>query len=558
MIRKLMIGQRMGLGFGLLMILLLAVIATSYSGLAAYGDLLEGDISISQHAERARANLIGMRRYEKDMFLNVTDRARENDYEAKWKEQHDHLLARLADLDRAVVGVDDREVVAQMRTLLGHYERGFAQVASRMHAGELQTPQACNAEIGVVKDDAHRLEAIAADLALQHFKAAEVSAQRVGAQATRARSTMLTLAVIATLVSLYVAVFFTRSVTRPMDEVVTAAGLIAQGDLRATLEVGHTDETGRLHGAMREMLDRLTRVIGDVRTASTALASASEEMASTSQSLAHGTSEQAASIEETTSSLEQMSASITQNAENSHATERIARQGAADAEESGHAMKETMDAMKAIAQKTTIIEEIAYQTNLLALNAAIEAARAGEHGRGFAVVATEVRKLAERSQAASKEICVLADSSVRVAERSGARLQLLVPAIRKTAELVQEVAAACREQSTGVSQISAAVSNVDQVTQRNAAAAEELSSTAEELSSQAEALRELMSFFQLAAGHALDAAPRDPHHALPYARRAPPSRHRREVALAPIRSGHVNGSAARGSVAPGDGEFRRF
>ena len=183
MIRKLMIGQRLALGFGLLMMLLLAVIATSYRGLAAYGDLLEGDISISQHAERARANLIGMRRYEKDMFLNVTDRARENDYEAKWKEQHDHLLARLADLDRATVGADDKEVVTQMRTLLGHYERGFAHVASLMHAGELKTPQACNVEIAVVKDDAHRLEAITADLAMQHFKAAEVSAQRVGDQA---------------------------------------------------------------------------------------------------------------------------------------------------------------------------------------------------------------------------------------------------------------------------------------------------------------------------------------------------------------------------------------
>jgi methyl-accepting chemotaxis protein len=556
MIRKMNIGQRLGLGFGLLMTLLLAVIATSYSGLAAYGDLLEGDISISQHAERARANLIGMRRYEKDMYLNVTDRAKEDDYEAKWKEQREHLLGRLADLDRATAGVEDKEVVAQMRTLLGHYERGFTHVASLIHAGELHTPQACNVEIAPVKDDAHRLEAITADLAMRHFKAAEASAERVGDQAKRARSTMAILAVIATLLSLYVGVFFTRSVTGPMNQVVTAAGLIAQGDLRAILEVGHTDETGKLHGAMREMLDRLTFVIGDVRTASSALAAASEEMASTSQSLAHGTSEQAASIEETTSSLEQMSASITQNAENSHATERIARQGAADAEESGRAMKETMDAMKAIAQKTTIIEEIAYQTNLLALNAAIEAARAGEHGRGFAVVATEVRKLAERSQAASKEICVLADSSVRVAERSGACLQQLVPAIRKTAELVQEVAAACREQSTGVSQISAAVSNVDQVTQRNAAAAEELSSTAEELSSQAEALRELMSFFQLAAARPLGRPePRDLLHARPNARG--PSRHRREVALSPPRVAHVNGSGS-GAVAPGDSEFRRF
>jgi methyl-accepting chemotaxis protein len=220
-------------------------------------------------------------------------------------------------------------------------------------------------------------------------------------------------------------------------------------------------------------------------------------MSSTSQSLAQGTSEQAASIEETTSSLEEMSASITQNADNSRQTERVAMQGMVEAEESGKAMVETVAVMKGIVQKISIIEEIAYQTNLLALNAAIEAARAGDQGRGFAVVATEVRKLAERSQAASQEIGALADTSMKVAERSGVRLGELVPAIRKTSELVQEVAAACREQSSGVAQINQAVGTVDQVTQRNASGAEELASTAEELSAQAEALHDLMSFFNV-------------------------------------------------------------
>jgi methyl-accepting chemotaxis protein len=291
--------------------------------------------------------------------------------------------------------------------------------------------------------------------------------------------------------------YVSKSVTRSLLEGVRVANELSRGNLTGTVEVHGTDEIGQLLQALKDMSGRLSQTLGEVKNSAGAVASAAAQVAAAAQTVSQGTSEQAASVEETTSSLEEMSASISQNAENSRLVEEMSAKGAGDADASGKVVNETVVAMKAIAEKISFIEEIAYQTNLLALNAAIEAARAGEHGRGFAVVASEVRKLAERSQTSAKEIGTLAAASVQVAERSGKLLDELVPAIRKTADLVLEVASASREQASGVNQMNKAMGQVDQVTQRNASAAEEMSSTAEELSSQAEALLQLMAFFKM-------------------------------------------------------------
>ncbi len=362
----------------------------------------------------------------------------------------------------------------------------------------------------------------------------------------KARAQMASIVLATVVVAFILSLLVIASITRPVLRVVQVARRIADGDLREAVAVEGRDEVTQLQTAMQAMAEQLAQVIGQVRSGADALGTASGQVAATAQALSAGTGEQAASVEETTASLEEMSSSITQNAENGRQTEQMALRGAKDAEDGGTAVAETVDAMRSIVEQIAIIEEMAYQTNLLALNAAIEAARAGEHGRGFAVVAAEVRKLAERAQRAAKEIGNLAGSSMKIAERSGRLLTALVPAIRKTAELVQEVAAASQEQGTGVSQINKSMEQVEQITQRNASAAEELASTAQELASQAETLQSTMAFFRvkeafLAPGPRLAAA-KGAVHVLPA---QPPSPAQR--AAPPSR---VNGAAA--------GAFRRF
>ncbi|MGY0194156.1 methyl-accepting chemotaxis protein [Leptothrix sp. BB-4] len=272
---------------------------------------------------------------------------------------------------------------------------------------------------------------------------------------------------------------------------------ISDGDLSQTVDGEFEGIFERLQGDLNQMIAQLVTTIAQVNAASQSLTAAANQVSSTSQSLSQSASEQAASIEETSASLQEMASSVKQNADNAHMTDGMATQAAREAGDGGEAVSRTVEAMKAIATRISIIDDIAYQTNLLALNAAIEAARAGDHGKGFAVVAAEVRKLAERSQVAAQEIGQLAGSSVTMAEKAGSLLSQMVPSINKTSELVQEIAAASGEQAESVTQINAAMEHVNGSTQQNASAAEELSATAEELSAQATQLQELMAFFRL-------------------------------------------------------------
>jgi methyl-accepting chemotaxis protein len=371
------------------------------------------------------------------------------------------------------------------------------------------------------------------ELATGMRKAAEETAamgvketQDVTTEASRSLATASTIMavglVLALILGVAVAIFITRGITGPVVQGVGFAQKMAEGDMTQDLHVDQQDEIGVLAHALREMTGRLNEVMGEVTEGANNVASGSQQLSATSETLSQGASEQAASVEEVSSSMEQMASNIQQNADNAVQTEAMALKAAKDAEEGGQAVTQTVGAMKQIAEKISIIEEIARQTNLLALNAAIEAARAGEHGKGFAVVAAEVRKLAERSGYAASEISALSSESVAVAEKAGTMLSAIVPDIKKTAELVQEIAAASREQNAGADQINKAIQQLDQVIQQNASASEEMASTSEELSSQAEQLLATVGFFRLRNGHSRRAAPKALPAARPVALQGPP------------------------------------
>ena len=385
---------------------------------------------------------------------------------------------------------------------------------------------AANAELKTALDSYSKLVTNAAD------KAAAAAAEA----SDFAKQLLLGILAASLLIAIGAALWIALSISRGLASAVGLANAVALGDLSQTITVKSNDEigdlvtslntmTGNLNAtaaladsiangdltvaakplsekdtlgiALENMLRKLRQVVGQVSKAAENMSAGSQELSASAEQLSQGSTEQASSTEEASSSMEEMAANVKQNAENASVTEKMAGQSAKDAEASGIAVGKAVDAMQTIAAKINIVQEIARQTDLLALNAAVEAARAGEHGRGFAVVASEVRKLAERSQAAAAEIGTLSVDTVKVAQEAGAMLAKLVPDIKKTAELVEEITAACREQDVGSSQINQAIQQLDKVTQQNAAASEQVSETSEELASQSEQLQSTIAFFKL-------------------------------------------------------------
>ncbi|WP_257313192.1 methyl-accepting chemotaxis protein [Geothrix fuzhouensis] len=500
--RDLKIKTQLFLGFGVIAALLVGVAVVGSNSVDQISResnaVLTHEYALADGFTTLNTDTLQLRRNEKDVFLNFDDKNKRDNYGRQWKENQAKAVEELDKLEKLVEANDDRESLRSMRLDLATYGTEFERILPQIDMGLFKTSQELNKAEEPYKDAIHRLEASTDKGMLRHEKLMTEKTQQMQDFSQRVLRTLLSTTAIALALAVVIAWRISLGISAPIILMAGALRKMADGDLRDKVEVGGKDEVADMGNAFNRMAENLAQTIGEVRSGANALSSAAQQVSSTSQGLSQGTSEQASSVEETSASLEELSSSIEQNADNSRQTEQMASQSAKDADESGRIVDQTVEAMKTIADRISIIEEIAYQTNLLALNAAIEAARAGEHGRGFAVVATEVRKLAERSQTAAKEINEVAGGSVGVAIRSGEQLKQLVPAIRKTAELVQEVAATSREQASGVKQMNKAMSQVDQVTQRNASAAEELSSTAEELASQAEALQQLVAFFKVA------------------------------------------------------------
>jgi methyl-accepting chemotaxis protein len=530
------IKMKLGATFALIVTLLLAIVAVSVIRMGSLNATTEamiaGPVTRLDRSERLNERISYALRMEKNMAL--TDSA---ELTAKFDVE---LMKARGDME-TLIAQGLASATEKSRPVWQEIQSGYQAYVPVNESIRSLAKANKNAEAGVLsmtksREIATKMSAAIAQVVELNQASMKAASDEAQANYENARNLLAVVAAIAVLIAVAGAFWISRLVSHGLNKVSVALDAVAVGDLNQDIAVTSNDEikdlvdtVNRMTASLREsaqladtiaagdltvdhqplsdkdtlghalvaMVERLRGVVGDATQAAQNVAAGSQQLSSSSEQVSQGATEQAAAAEEASASMEQMAANIKQNADNATQTEKIARQSSQDAEASGQAVGKAVVAMRTIAEKIGIVQEIARQTDLLALNAAVEAARAGEHGRGFAVVAAEVRKLAERSQTAAAEISGMSSNTVEAATQAGDMLTRLVPDIRRTAELVAEISAACREQDIGAVQINEAIQQLDKVTQQNASASEQISSTSEELASQAEELQESIAYFRV-------------------------------------------------------------
>ncbi len=504
------IGAKLTLSYAAMLASLLLITAASVVSIQTISARLEGlyirFLPAIDALDQADRDLYQLMEAERSILLFDAADPRAAKYKAAYTENLQQSAERVAKAAALAATETERNLYDEHNRARKDWEGVSARVLELASRGDLGGALALSvgdaaSRFGVMRETLNSLQEILNE------EAERYSMEAVDAQ-NRALLFVVGVSFAALVLAVVLAMVITRSISIPLRSGVSVADSIARGDLSVRAPrslLGRKDETGDLIRSLETMKDSLLSIVERIKSASRNLSSGSRQINDTAQSLSQGATQQAASAQEVAASVEEMSSTIKQNAENASQTEAMAQKSSRGADEGGLSVNETVQAMREIAGRIGVVEEIARQTNLLALNAAIEAARAGEAGKGFAVVASEVRKLAERSQGASKEIGELSSRSIGVAEKAGASINGIVPDIKKTATLIQEIAAASREQSAGADQIGKAMSQLDEIIQRTAAASEELASMAEEFNGQSDSLLEAVSFFRLGAGEALPA-----------------------------------------------------